>query len=274
MRALFLVLSLIANCSLSCLCAAETVDIFTANEKLGRGINLGNALEAPKEGEWGVTLYSKYFRTIKQAGFASVRLPIKWSVHAATEPPYAIDPKFAERVDWAVDQATSNGLNIILDVHHYDEMDTSPDEHLPRLVKIWEQIAARYKDKSTNVYFELLNEPHGSLADAKWNAAIPQLLAAIRKTNPTRPVLVGPASWNEISALDKLELPQDKNLILTVHFYDPHKFTHQGAYWMEGSDAWKGTQWLGTEQEQMAARTSLDKAANWAKQQNRPVFFG
>src|SRR5262245_4184166 len=98
-------------------------DIFAANKKLGRGINLGNALEAPNEGEWGVTLKAAYFPAIKQAGFDSVRLPVRWSAHAQNDAPYTIDPKFAERVDWAIDQALGNKLNIIVNVHHYGEMD-------------------------------------------------------------------------------------------------------------------------------------------------------
>ena len=57
MRSLFL--ALIASGSLTGLCAAATDDIFAANKKLGREINLGNALEAPKEGEWGVTLNAR-----------------------------------------------------------------------------------------------------------------------------------------------------------------------------------------------------------------------
>src|ERR1022692_1804955 len=80
---------------------------------LGRGINLGNALEAPKEGEWGVTLKAEYFAAIKKAGFATVRLPVRWSAHPGKEAPYTIDPKLAERVDWAIDQALMNELNII-----------------------------------------------------------------------------------------------------------------------------------------------------------------
>ena len=31
-------------------------DPFSINSDLGRGINLGNALDAPNEGEWGVVL--------------------------------------------------------------------------------------------------------------------------------------------------------------------------------------------------------------------------
>src|SRR5438094_3837977 len=94
-------------------------DAFYFNRLLGRGINLGNALEAPKEGDWGVTLKAEYFKAIKEAGFQTVRLPVKWSAHAKAEAPYTIDAKFAERVDWAVDQALANKLNIVVNVHHY-----------------------------------------------------------------------------------------------------------------------------------------------------------
>src|SRR5262249_55714471 len=155
----------------------KPTDIHAANKKLGRGINLGNALEAPKEGEWGVKLKAEYFQAIKQAGFDSVRLPVKWSAHAAKETPYTIDAEFAKRVDWAIDQATANQLNIVVNVHHYGEMDADPDANLPRLIGLWEQISTRYKDRPASVYFEFLNEPHDKLTEAKWNAAIPQLLA-------------------------------------------------------------------------------------------------
>ena len=255
--------------------AKPTTDIHAANTKLGRGINLGNALEAPKEGEWGVTLKAEYFKTIKEAGFHTVRLPVRWSAHAQAEAPYSIDAKFAERVDWAIERALENKLNIIVNVHHYGEMDADPDKHLPRLLGLWEQIAARYKDRPAGIYFELLNEPHDKLTEAKWNAAFPQILAVVRKTNPTRPVLVGPGQWNSVRALDKLALPkEDRNLILTIHCYDPFEFTHQGAPWVKGADKWKGRKWTGSDAEQAALRTTLDKAAAWAKAQDRPVFLG
>jgi endoglucanase len=254
---------------------SESGDIHGVNSKLHRGINLGNCLEAPKEGAWGVTLKADYFKAIKEAGFDTVRLPVKWSAHAQSNAPYTIDSKFAERVDWAVDQALAHRLNIIVNVHHYAEMDSEPDNHLPRLIGIWEQIAVRHKDRPAAVCFELLNEPHGKLSDEKWNAAIPELLRTVRKTNPTRAVIVGPGQWNSIRALDKLELPkEDRNLILTVHFYDPFEFTHQGAHWVKGSDKWKGRKWTGTEAEQTTIRKQLEKAAAWAKHHGRPVFLG
>jgi endoglucanase len=39
--------------------AAKTV--YDVNRRLGRGVNLGNALEAPREGDWGASeLYDAY----------------------------------------------------------------------------------------------------------------------------------------------------------------------------------------------------------------------
>ena len=67
----------------ACVAAAEPnapstkPDPFKMNKLLGRGVNLGNALEVPTEGEWGVVLKEEYFSIIKQAGFNSVRLPVR-----------------------------------------------------------------------------------------------------------------------------------------------------------------------------------------------------
>src|SRR4051794_8716134 len=74
-------------------------DIFAANQALGRGVNFGNALEAPNEGDWGVKIEDEFFAKIKAAGFDHVRVPTKWSAHASKDSPYTIDRKFFERID-------------------------------------------------------------------------------------------------------------------------------------------------------------------------------
>jgi endoglucanase len=250
-------------------------DIFAVNKSLGRGVNFGNALEAPKEGDWGMKIEEPFFKIIHDAGFNTVRVPVKWSAHAAKDAPYTIDADFFKRIDSILDQAEANKLNVVLNVHHYDEMDKEPDKHLPRLVALWEQIAKRYKDRPASLVFELDNEPHDKLIDEKWNEVIPPALKAIRATNPTRAVIIGPPFWNATWALPKLKLPDDPNIILTVHYYEPFKFTHQGAEWASDDvKNLKGLKWSGTDAELKALRGTFDKAADWAKKNNRPVFLG
>jgi endoglucanase len=242
----------------------------------GRGVNLGNALEAPREGEWGVKLEERYFELIKKAGFDCVRIPVRWSAHAGSEPPYRLDPDFVNRVDWAVRQALDRRLLPVVNMHHYHELMERPDEHRARFLAIWEQIATHYRDYPPALSFELLNEPHGKLTAEKWNALLADAIPVVRRTNPTRKIVVGPAGWNNIDQLAGLELPEkDRNLVVTFHYYSPFKFTHQGAGWVGGqSQAWLGTKWTGTPAERQAVERDLDKAITWAVEHRRPIFLG
>jgi endoglucanase len=254
---------------------AEEGDIFAANRKLGRGVNLGNALEAPREGEWGMKLEAEFFPAIAKAGFQHVRVPTKWTAHAKREAPYTIDPEFFERIDWVLDQAEKNKLLVVLNHHHYDELDKEPEAELPRAVALWRQIAERYRDRGDWLYFELMNEPHEKLNDeGKWTATIPPLLAAVRESNPTRPVIIGPPWWNGIWALPKFTLPEDPNVIVTVHCYNPFEFTHQGASWAKDSEKWLGRKWTGSDEELKKLRDEFDQAERWGKENKRPIYLG
>lgn len=218
-----------------------------AAEILGRGINFGNSLEAPREGDWGARLEADFFRIVADAGFEHVRLPVSWADYAGTEPPYIIpdgvDPNITdqsysniwERVDWAIEQAEQNDLSIIVNMHHYDEAHLDPAAHRDRLIAMWEQIAPRYADAGSHVMFELFNEPQDVFTDQPelWNDLLAELLAVVRETNPTRPVLIGPVGFNHVDQLDNMVLPDDDYLIATVHLYEPHTFTHQGAEWVD-----------------------------------------
>jgi endoglucanase len=246
------------------------------NRALGRGVNLGNALEAPSEGAWGIRLRPEYFEKVKEAGFQSVRIPIRWSTHAAEEAPYRIDPEFLARVEWAVDQALGRGLKVVLNFHHIEEIYARPEEERPRFLALWKQVAEHFRDRPVDsVAFEILNEPHAELDADAWNALLPEALAVIRASNPERVVVVGPAQWNNLSHLDRLRLPDDdRRLIVTFHYYSPFQFTHQGASWAQGSDAWLGRTWTAKDDELAALRADFDKVAAWAKQHDRPIYLG
>jgi endoglucanase len=250
-------------------------DAFAAQRRLGRGINLGNALEAPKEGAWGVTLRPEYFRLIKEAGFDSVRIPIKWSAHAGAHAPYRIDPAFLRRVDWAIRQAFSHGLAVVIDVHHYNELYADPAGQADRLDALWAQIAQHYRNYPDTLSCELLNEPNKKLTDARWQRMSLRLLRTVRRSNPRRTVIIGPGHWNGLVSLGALQPPPgDKHLILTFHYYDPFHFTHQGAEWVHGMQKWLGTAWQGTRAQRQAIRADFAKVAKWASERDLPVYLG
>ena len=102
-----------------------------------------------------------------------------------------------------------------------------------------------------------------------------EAINTIRETNPDRNIIVGPGNWNAINALRQLELPaEEQQIIVTVHYYNPFHFTHQGAEWVSGSKAWLGTKWRGTPSEEKAVINDLDLAARWGEVNNRPIYLG
>ncbi|MEM7736575.1 MAG: glycoside hydrolase family 5 protein [Deinococcota bacterium] len=253
MKYIFIIL-LLLSCSSQLVQADDTPTpteptstIFEANAALGRAINLGNALEAPNEGDWGIVLEANFFDLIQEAGFDSVRVPIYWSGHALETAPYTIDAGMLERVDWVLAQAERVGLNAMINIHHYNELYDNPSAHTDRFLALWQQLASHYQDAPTSVYFELLNEPHAVFNDEPelWNDLIAEAVTVVRQSNPTRPLVIGPVGWNSWRRLDDLTLPDDPNLIVTVHYYDPFPFTHQGADWVTPvppiGETWTGT---------------------------------
>ena len=205
-----------------------------ADLDLRKGINFGNMLDAPYEGAWGLVVEERFFDKTVEGGFTHIRLPVSWTHYADTQPPYTIDNAIFERVDWAIEQAKLRGLKIIVNNHHYDEFQSDPVNEEPRALAIWSQIAERYQRQRRFLIFEILIEPHNVFNEQPqlWNLHVVNALDVIRQSNPTRKVIVGPVEWNSIDRLDELELPDDDNLIVTIHYYRPLEFTHQGAPWM------------------------------------------
>ncbi len=253
--------------------AARPSDIFAANQALGRGTNLGNYLEAPRDASWGITIEDKHLAAIKAAGFDSVRIPCRWSDYTSKNTPYQIEPKFLRRVDHLLATAHRAKLNVVLNIHHYEELNNNPRAHKDRFVAIWKQIAHRYRDHGKWLYFEICNEPQQDFNEY-WNEYLVAGLSAIRASNPTRPCIVGPPHWNGIWALKKLRLPADENLIVTVHMYNPHEFTHQGASWVEDRIRRIANREWGSAEELESLHAEMAQAATWAREQNRPLYLG
>ena len=236
-------------------------------------MNMGGALEANKEGDWGYVIRREDFQHIKSAGFDTVRVPIKFSAHAGERPPYTIDPVFLKRIDQVVDWALLEGLQIIIDVHHYNDLMKDPNAHEPRLEAIWDQLAHHYQKAPGTVMFELINEPHSQMDVARTDRLNARLVTRIRQDNPDRWIVVGSAGWGSLDALTESRPPKDRRLIATFHYYNPFELTHQGAEWMDPVYP-LGFQWRGTTKDRADIRDDFSEVSAWQRQVGLPVFLG
>jgi endoglucanase len=240
-----------------------------------RGINMGDMLEAPKEGDWGLSVEEEYFDLIKEAGFDFVRLPVRWNAYASASAPYTIDPAFFARVDEVLGWALERELAIIIDFHHYEEMASDPVGHKDRFLGIWRQVAEHYRDHPPTVLFELLNEPTANLNPSLWNEYLTEALKIVRETNPTRDVIIEPVLSNGEDLFSELEIPNDRHLIVTFHYYLPFQFTHQGAEWASAEAGnWLGTTWDATEAQKAEITRHFDLVAEWAERENVRILLG
>jgi endoglucanase len=249
---------------------------------LARGVNFGNMLEAPNEGDWGLIVNRGFIDATVAAGFTSVRLPVRWSNHAQPLQPFTLDAPFARRVEIVIDALLAKDVYVVLNMHHYRQLDgDAPDAgDLPvdagladeRFLTMWQQIAQRFMFKSDRLIFELYNEPHGRLDAARWNDLMARALAVVRQHNPKRAVIVGPTHWNNAKALEALRLPNDPHLIASIHHYEPFAFTHQGASWIK-PELPKGVACCSAAQ-QLEITAPLDVAKAWSVKNNYPVYLG
>ncbi len=248
-------------------------DAFYYNSRIGRGINLGNTFEARKDWHGFGRVKAHHFDLIKKAGFDSVRIPVRWSDYTEAEPPYRINPEFRDRIDWAVKEALARDLTVIVNMHHYHELMEEPEKHGERFFAIWKQLADHYSDYPLSLYLEPLNEPVGKLNAERWNDLQNRAVQLIRKTNPERPILIAPIGWNRIDELENLIPPETDNLIVSVHYYEPHGFTHQGARWVDAPRP-LGIKWTGSDEERHEVEAEVKDAIRWSKAHSIPVNIG
>ena len=235
-------------------------------------INLGGALEAPVEGQWGYQIREQDLARIAKAGFDTVRLPVAWSEHADETAPYLISPELLARTDSIIKTALENELNIIINVHHYFELMWHPDEHEPRLDAIWQQLITHYAGWPDGLIFEFLNEPNKRMTPARVDAMNQRLLAMVRKQHPTRYVILSGGRWGGLEGLMESNPPNDPNIIASFHYYNPHRFTHQGADF-DPRSAPLGQVW-GSEKELADLESVMSAATHFSLRTQTPVFLG
>ena len=243
-----------------------------------RGANCGNYLEVPPKETWSVKHTTNDLARMRAEGFDHVRIPVGWHHYTGPEPAFKLSQEIFAKVDPLVTNALAIGLNVLVNIHHFDAFTSDPAKQKNKFHAIWRQIAEHYagldpalRDPSGALAFELLNEPRDKATTAVMNPIYAQAIKDIRQTSPKRTIFVGPGRWNSIDELTQLILPNDdSNLVVTVHNYEPFNFTHQGASWTKPATDTKGILFPGPPATPLepAASVTNQSVVNWLKDYN------
>jgi len=244
-----------------------------AEFQMKRCVNMGNALEAPNGAPWGKLYAKEDYQRIAAAGFDTVRIPVRWSDYTGPAPDFRVHPDFAEVVDSNVKWALTSGLNVVLNIHHFEEIMDTPATQKERFRALWDQISLRYSKLPGNVWFEVLNEPNKNLKGKEMRQLQSLALQIIRRDNPDRIVILGGEEWSGINSLATNLSTDDPNVVYTFHYYDPFDFTHQQATWL-GDDMPKGTRGWGSDEDEADLAEAVSKATAFREAVKRPVFLG
>ncbi len=249
------------------------VDAFEQNRRLGRGVNI-LGYDPIWRARDQARFQTRYFTLLREAGFNSVRINLHPFQAMSATNNWRLSDSWIQVLNWALVNANKQGLLTILDLHEYGPMGDDPGANEVKFLAFWRQISHLYQAAPASVLFEVLNEPSHKLNPELWNAYAREALALIREKNPNRTVVIGPAFWNSIGHLQQLQLPKDDtNLIVTVHYYEPMDFTHQGAPWANRKDK-LGVDWLGTTDELAAISHDFGQADAWGKEHHHPILLG
>ena len=255
-------------------------------EDMTFGWNLGNTLDvcqADRDGDgkinehveagekvdetlWGNPKATKdLFTSLKKNGVNAVRIPVTWRDHMDSDG--NIDREWMDRVQQVVDYAYSQGMYVIINVHHdgggdpkfgawiIEESQKDYNTFLKKYKNVWKQIAERFKNYSDYLIFESMNEVgfdtlyNKNKADAynlinKINQDFVDIIRATGGNNAKRHLLIAGYYTDIERTCDSLyKMPDDKagRCILSVHYYTPWDFCTCDIKhtWGTNSEVWQ-----------------------------------
>jgi len=226
-----------------CLMSLSSKEIFPQSEDqfiIRTGVNVSHWLsQSDKRGEERRNYITKAdFDTIASGGFDHVRIPIDevqfWDSSGKKEK--EAFTLLHNAINWAFDA----NLRVIVDLHiirsHYFNAESNAlwtdEKEQQKLIDMWFQLSDELvKYPNEMLAYEILNE---AVADdpEDWNKLLNKVVAAIRKKEPERKIVIGSNTWQIPDTFPYLKIPKnDKNIILSFHFYTPLALTHHTASW-------------------------------------------
>lgn len=174
---------------------------------------------------------------LKASGMNSIRIPFNYRLFTGEGYLGQSDPNRGfELLDRAIAWCKAEGLYIILDLHCAPGGQTGDNiddgygypflfkskESQEQTATIWKKIAARYKDETTVMGYDLLNEPIATYFNADdFNPSLEPvyklITKAIREVDGNHILFLGGAQWD--SNFKIFGAPFDSKLVYTFHKY-------------------------------------------------------
>jgi len=176
-------------------------------------------------------------RVLRSWGANLAEIPVS-NVYSPA-PPYAFMPENLAKLDQAVKAAEEAGLYVALTCREGPgRADFNRSLEIWReapaqdaYIKMWREVASHYRGRASVVGYDLMCEPHPDEEANKplgdWNALAQRITTAIRALDERTPILINSIGWAYPQRFDVLRPTGDPRTVYTVHFYDPHYYTHQ-----------------------------------------------
>lgn len=253
--AILLILSMmIGGVSVTASAKNDAIKPWDYVEILGKGMDV----------DWSKTKQGReyYNKTavvnFKKAGVSHVRIRVA----------DAADEELLKGLEQQVDDCLEVGIIPII-AYQADEFKNEPsEENIQEVVNWWSTVAEHFKDKSHKLSFDLLIEATDALnkQPEKLNEIFERLVTEIRKTNPTRIIMISPQLRSDPEYLKNLKIPTQHNgyLMAEWHFYasGPSK-TNERKLWTTGSAA-----------EKKIIIDKIETALAWQKSSGVPTWVG
>lgn len=209
------------------------------------------------------------WKAIRSFGFNLVRLPFNYRLLEDDRRPMQLKPNAFKWLDRAVNEAEKQGLYVILDLHGiqggqsvYDHTGRSGQNKVwtepanqDRAAWLWGKIAARYKNRSAVVAYDLFNEPYGGTKPQQVEL-FKRLYPAVRAVDGEKLILAH-GNYDNFDHYGDPKANGWKNVGFQMHFY-PGLFGN-------GSP---------TEQVQAAHLRSMDNFEALQNKLNVPLLIG